>query len=132
MIGAHLAARRSAFEAMASDTTTPTDRAEQLDLAADGLVAAIADHDDSPTALVARGYAEALRALAELERWEYDTLSAAPDAERHRRAATLRASRVADEFDPGDPLHTPLHAVLLAVATIDTSPGNSRGSVRGR
>jgi hypothetical protein len=98
----------------------PVQRAEQLDHAAEALTTSISENDHGPTARAARGYAEGLRALAALERWEHDTLSAATDAERHRRAAALRASRAADALDPDDALHAPLHSALRALAAVET------------
>lgn len=120
MISAHLNARRSSIHALAATDVAPAQRAEALDQAAQELADTICAHDDGPTARARRAYAEALRALAELERWEQDTLSAVQDAERHRRAAALRASQAADGLDHDDPLLGPLHAALEEIAALES------------
>jgi hypothetical protein len=120
VISAHLDARRMAVNAIASEPLTPRRRAERLDEAAEALAASITAHDDGATARAARAYVEAVQALAALERWEQDTLSAATDADRHRRAAVLRASRAADGLEPNDALFAPLRAALQVLAAVES------------
>jgi hypothetical protein len=117
VITGYLNARSLAVTAMSREIA-PAQRADELDGAADALLTATSEGDTGPTAVATRAYAEGLRALAALERWEHDTLAAAPDAERHHRAAELRASRAAAELSPDDALAGPLRDVLLALAAV--------------
>jgi len=114
----HLAARRAAVAALATVGLSPSDRAAQLEAAAAALKLALPDGDEAIGAIVRRGYLEGLRALAELEHWEIDTLSAGVDAERHRRAAVRRAELAVAERDPDDPLSAPLTEALSGIAKI--------------
>lgn len=121
----HVNARRRSIEALADTTPPNADTAALLDDAARAISDRVVSGDHSPTAQAIAAYAEALRSLAELERWESDTLAAAPNAERHRHAAQLRASRAAEILPSPDPLCDPLRTVLAALAGLQ-APGEHR------
>jgi len=114
-IATYLDARRSAVSALSAQPADPPAAANDLDAAADALTGSVAAGDTGAPAIAIRAYADALRCLAELERWESDTLAAVPDAERHRRAAELRAKRAAQNLPTADPLCDPLHGALTAI-----------------
>jgi hypothetical protein len=90
-IATYLQARRHAVSVLSAQPADPPAAADDLDAAADALTASVVAADAGAPAIAIRAYADALRCVAELERWETDTLAAVPDAERHRRAAELRA-----------------------------------------
>lgn len=148
----HIALRGAMLSALA-DGVEPGDRAEALDGVASALVSDRGGPDTPGfTALVARFLAEAVLATAELERWESDVLAAAPDAERHRRAANLRAKRAleklegeagldplrallsnlaeVDNLDRREAVRAELRAVPLPIALIDPPPGRSSARTR--
>lgn len=102
-----------------ADGVEPGDRAEALDGVASALVSG-SGGPDTPgfTALAMRTLAEAILATSELERWEKDVLAAAPDAERHRKAANLRAKRALENLD-GDTGLDPLRTLLSTLAEMD-------------
>jgi hypothetical protein len=115
-IASYLEARRYAVSALSAQPADPPAAADDLDAAADALTGNVAAGDTGAPAIAIRAYADALRCVAELERWESDTLTAAPDAERHRRAAELRAKRAVQSLPTADPLCDPLHGALTAIA----------------
>lgn len=124
-ISGHVNARQRSLDALVDPPSPGADAATALDDAAQALSASVVAGDLSPTGQAIGAYAEALACLAALERWEADTLTAAPDAERHRRAAQLRASRAAEALPSPDPLCDPLRTVLAAIAGVE-SPGEQR------
>lgn len=106
------------FEAVETSGRTPDERAVALDAAADAMGGRAAAHDAGVTARAARALATALECLADLERWEANTVSAAVDAERHRRSAEYKARIVASELDASDPVLGPLRGILERIAAV--------------
>lgn len=118
MSSGDLAAYNAVIEALDASEQTPTERAIILDAAAEVIGSRPDAHDAGVTARAARGLATGLGCLADLERWEAETIAAAVDAERHRRAAEHKARIVAAELDVGDPVLGPLREILERIAAV--------------
>lgn len=105
-------------EAIDAPGPTPTERAAALDAASEAMGGRPAARDTGVTARATRALATALGCLADLERWEVDTVSAAVDAERHRRSAEYKARTSATELDADDPILGPLREILERIAAV--------------
>jgi hypothetical protein len=103
-------------DALDAPRQTPAERAVALDAAAHAMGSRSNPHDGGVTARAARALATALGCLADLERWEADTVSAAVDSDRHRRAAAFKARTVAVELDAADPVLGPVRDILERIA----------------
>jgi hypothetical protein len=113
-----IAWRQRALEALASSSPNARERAELLEGAAAAIRAEVSAHDKGVSARAAAGLGEALAALAELERWEQDVLAAAVDAERHRRAAVLRAQQAGRALSGADGSLVPVRSALERIAAV--------------
>lgn len=118
MTSEDLAAYDLVVEAVDAPGQTSAERAVALDAAAQAIGNRPAAHDAGVTARGARALATALGCLADLERWEADTVSATIDAERHRRAAEHKARTVAAELDADDPVLGPVRGILERIAAV--------------
>jgi hypothetical protein len=103
-------------EAFETADRSPRERAAALDAAAAAMRSKSDADDADSTARSARALATALECLADLERWEADTVAAAVDAERYRRSAEHKARTTAAELDAGDPVCGPLRDALERIA----------------
>lgn len=110
--------RRLALDGLTSGGSTSRERVVFLDRAGDLVRSEVNDGDDGPTAMALVAYAAALEGLADLGRWEEDTLAAAVDAERHRRAAEHKTSLAAQQLPVDDPLLGPLRSILERIAKV--------------
>jgi hypothetical protein len=113
-----LVAYQVVLEALDAPGQTSPGRAVALDAAADVMVRRVQVQDIGVTARAARAIATALGCLADLERWEADTVTAAIDADRHRRAAQYKARTAAAGLDAGDPVLGPVRVILERIAVI--------------
>jgi hypothetical protein len=121
-----LAAYDLVVDALDAHGQTSAERAVALDAAAQAMESRSAAQDTGLTARSARALATALGCLADLERWETDTVSAAVDAERHRRAAEHKARTVAVDIDANDPVLGPIREILERIAaTRDLQEGTT-------
>lgn len=114
----YLAARATAIEALRQPNLTAAERSAKLKAAGELLSQSIAPEDQGIEAETRRGYAQALLALGELERWDAETLSAGMDADRFQRAAARRARMAASGLVRDEALMAPLHGVLVAIESI--------------
>lgn len=118
MNSSDLAALELVVHAVDASVQTPMERAAALDAAALAMGRRPAARDGGVTARAARALETALGCLADLERWEADTVSAAVDAERHRRSAAYKASAGATELDADDPVLGRLRGILERIAAV--------------
>lgn len=125
------AARQARVQALTALSSTSLDasQADALELAAQLTLRAIAPVGEDDALKPWSAYAYGLSALAHLVWWLTGVREAEVDADRHLRAARLRAEELLSQLDDGDPTHAAIVAAL-EVTRNTSDPAGVREALR--